>query len=93
MWLRKLPYFTRSAVFALFALGLTAFLEASDVFRRIDSDLTITNSCLLAPKIKFDHVVVTDVDEQSMTQLLTKLGSWPLGFNNIILHQDDLGRE
>ena len=93
MWLRKLPYFTRSAVFALFALGLTAFLEASDVFRRIDSDLTITNSCLPAPKIKFDHVVVTDVDEQSMTQLLTKLGSWPLGFNNIILHQDDLGRE
>ncbi len=77
MWLRKLPYFVRSAVFALMAFLLTALLETSDVFRRMDYDLTDTHSRLLAPKIHFDQVVVVDVDEESMTQLRPKLGPWP----------------
>ncbi len=76
-WLRVLPYFARSALFALLAFLLTAFLETSDVFRRVDYDLTDTHSRLLAPKVKFDQVVVVDVDEESMTQLRPKLGPWP----------------
>lgn len=76
MWLRKLPYFVRSALFALMAFVLAAFLETSDVFRRVDYDLTDTHVRLLAPKVNFDQVVV-DVDEESMTQLRPKLGPWP----------------
>jgi hypothetical protein len=38
------PYFARGVVFALIAFFLTAFLETSDVFRRIDYRVTDTHS-------------------------------------------------
>jgi signal transduction histidine kinase/ActR/RegA family two-component response regulator len=76
-FLRRLPYFVRCAVFAAVALLLTAVLETSDVFRRIDYDIADTHSRLLAPKLTVEHVAVIDVDEESMTQLRPKLGSWP----------------
>ncbi|MEQ1772728.1 MAG: CHASE2 domain-containing protein [Burkholderiales bacterium] len=75
--LRSLPYLVRSMVFAVLAFFLTAFVETSDVFRRIDYDMTDTHIRMLAPRIAFDHVVVVDVDEESMTQLRPKLGPWP----------------
>ena len=75
--LRGLPYFARCAMFALVAFLLTAFLETSDVFRRIDYDITDMHSRVLARKLSFEHVVVVDVDEESMTQLRPKIGSWP----------------
>lgn len=75
--LRSLPYAMRCVVFALTAFLLTAFLETSDVFRSIDYDMADTHNRMLAPKILFEHVVVIDVDEESMTQLRPKLGPWP----------------
>ena len=70
-------YWQRALLFALIAFLITALFETSDVFRRIDFDLSDTHSRLLAPQVNFDDVAVIDVDEESIAQLQPKLGPWP----------------
>ena len=71
------PYAARALLFALIAVVLTLASSSSDVFRRIDLDLSDTHSRWLAPKVRFDDVVVIDVDEESIAQLQPTLGAWP----------------
>ena len=71
------PYLLRGLLFAFLAFLFTLALSSSDVFRRMDLDLSDAHSRLIAPKVNFDNVVVIDVDEESIIQLLPKIGPWP----------------
>ena len=75
--LESWSYWQRALLFALAAFLITAVFEYSDVFRQFDNDLSDTHSRWFAPKVRFDDVVVIDVDEESITQLQPKLGAWP----------------
>ncbi len=70
-------YWQRALLFALAAFLITAVFETSDVFRRFDYDLSDAHRRLFAPDVKFDDVVVIDVDEDSLAQLQPKIGAWP----------------
>lgn len=70
-------YLPRALLFALIAVLLTLALASSDVFRRIDFVLSDTHGRWFAPTVSFEDVVVIDVDEESLTQLQPKLGTWP----------------
>lgn len=71
------PYWKRGILFALAAFLITGILEYSDVFRQFDNDLYDTHSRWVAPTVRFDDVVVIDVDEDSIAKLQPKLGAWP----------------
>lgn len=71
------PYWQRGMLFALVAFLVTVVFEYSDVFRQFDNDLYDTHSRLVAPKVRFDDIVVIDVDEDSIAKLQPKLGAWP----------------
>ena len=71
------PHWPRALLFALLAFLLTAIFETSDVFKQVDFDLTDTHSRLFARDMKFDNVVVIDVDEESAARLQPQLGAWP----------------
>lgn len=51
--------------------------ESSDIFRRFEHDLSDTHGRLIAREMRFDNVVVIDVDEDSITKLQPTLGAWP----------------
>ncbi len=71
------PYWARALLFALLACAVTAVFEASDIFRRFEHDLSDTHGRLIAREMRFDNVVVIDVDEDSITKLQPTLGAWP----------------
>jgi signal transduction histidine kinase/CheY-like chemotaxis protein len=75
--LEQWSYWQRALLFALVAFLLTVVFEYSDVFRQLDDDISDTHARWLAPKIRFDDIVVIDVDEESIAQLQPKLGAWP----------------
>ena len=75
--LRRIGYYPRSVVFALLAVLLTTAFEYSDVFRRIDYDMSDMHMRAFAPTMTFENVVIVDVDEESMTRLRPTIGSWP----------------
>ncbi len=58
-------HWPRALLFELLAFLLTAIFETSDVFKQVDFDLTDTHSRLFARDMKFDNVVVIDVDEET----------------------------
>ncbi len=71
------PYWALAALFALLACLITAGFASSDIFRRFEYDLSDSHRRLFAREVKFDNVVVIDVDEDSITKLQSKLGAWP----------------
>lgn len=75
--LEKWPYLLRALLFALTAFLFTLALSSSDVFQRMELDLSDAHNRLIAPKVNFENVVVIDVDEESIIQLLPKIGAWP----------------
>ena len=75
--LERWPYLPRALLIALIAVVLALAFSVSDVFRRVDFTLSDTHSRLFARKVNFDDVAVIDVDEESVSQLQSKLGPWP----------------
>jgi signal transduction histidine kinase/CheY-like chemotaxis protein len=70
-------HWLRALLFALMAFLITSVFEHTDVFKQVDRDLTDTQSRLLARDMRFDNVVVIDIDEDSAAELQPVLGAWP----------------
>ena len=71
------PYWPRALLFALLACMVTALFQSSDIFRRVEYDLSDAHGRLFARQVSFDNVAVIDVDEDSITKLQPTLGAWP----------------
>jgi hypothetical protein len=64
------------AVLAL-GLGIAALCAQSALYDRLKSSLEDAQQRLLAKPLAFEHVLVFDVDEESMQRLDAGLGAWP----------------
>src|SRR5262245_16470366 len=67
----------RMAGVALAALALAALLSQSALYSRVAAWLEDAQQRAAGPVLPLDHVVVFDVDEESMQRLAPQLGPWP----------------
>jgi signal transduction histidine kinase/DNA-binding response OmpR family regulator len=65
-----------AAVLAL-GLGVAALCAQTSLFVRLQGWIEDTQQRLLAEPLGYEHVVVFDVDEESMQRLHGELGAWP----------------
>jgi len=67
----------RMAGVALAALALAALLSQTALYSRVAAWLEDAQQRAAGPALALDHVVVFDVDEESMQRLAPQLGPWP----------------
>ena len=78
-----------TAVF-LAALGLSIVVERTSLFFHVDRWLTDAIHEFTAPRIRFDDVLIVDVDEKSLVTLEPRYGSWPYDRDVFALVTDHL---
>ncbi len=69
----------RAAVVLLLALALAVPLSQGGLFPRIQWWFEDAQQRWLGPSLSMEHVVVFDVDEESLERLEPELGAWPYG--------------
>src|SRR5689334_18891163 len=73
----KAAFIPRAAGVALAALLLAALFSQTTLYPRVAWWLEDSQQRLVGVTLPLDHVVVFDVDEESMQRLAPELGAWP----------------